>query len=736
VVEPRRVACRSLASRVADLEETTLGDAVGYVVRDESVMRKETRIVFATPGIVLRNEALLLGADRIILDEFHERSLDVDLLLALLVHRKKAGLVVMSATLDGERIARHIGGAFLSAEGRTFPVDVRYLASGATLPDATDLPARVRGAVETALREPGDVLVFLPGKAEIEACGRALSGLPAEVCALHGGLSLDLQRRALVPGKGRKIILATNVAETSLTIPGVGVVVDTGLVRQTRYHDGRGSLVLGPIAQDSAEQRAGRAGRTKAGVCLRMWSAAARLEQITLPEVHRESLVPLVLSAAAWGERPEDLPLFDPPKPYALAAARADLAVWGAVDAAGKNLTEGGRGLFTLPVDPPLARLLLQAKQNGALDDAVDLAAALAVGRQIFVGPPPEDRHDDLRLAGCDATALIRAVRMGDPQRHAVSGYALEEARRIRKRLRRDLGLPGVDPAEAEVNRELLLHAQIAADPRVIHVARGRAHDPSFSNGGTEVGLSRESAVRNVRDVAAIVVFDVRAFGSGRDTRLLVTCASAIPLSWIARAGVGEDRLESVRLESGKIVATVERVLANRAVQTREESPQGAVARAAICELFTRGSLFRAALVLTRERLALRALAAALAVRGHPAGLAASEPVPDLQTWTAARVLALGVESGDDLAMLSAKDLTADDLPFEIRSMIEREFPRTVSVGDAVYEADYDLGASKVVLRMVKGTRKEPPPLSYLPRFAGLGIVVDTPRGVTVLRAR
>jgi ATP-dependent helicase HrpB len=745
VVEPRRVACRSLAPRVADLEETKLGHGVGYVVRDESALGPSTRIVFATPGIVLRNAALLQSAATVVLDEFHERVLDLDLLLALLIRQKKQGLVVMSATLEGERVARHVGGAYLAAEGRTFPVVIRHLASANASPDANNLPTRIREAVVTALADPGDILVFLPGKAEIDASRQLLVATPLgsasaslTVASLHGGLTLDEQRRVLEPGARRKIILATNVAETSLTIPGVGVVVDAGLVRQTRYHDGRSSLVLAPIAQDAAAQRTGRAGRTAPGTCYRLWGPRARLAESTLPEIYRESLVPLVMSAAAWGERPEDLPLLDPPKADALEAARADLDAWGALGKDGA-LSEGGRDLFALPVEPALARLLVEARRSGCLDDAIDLVAALSVGRPLFlVGPAPEDPASDLRLVGCDATALVRAVRIGTSNDHRVSGFVVEEARRARGRLRRAHDLPALPLEDAPFDREAVARAAIVADPRVVHIARSRGRELAFSNGGTELELSQGSAVRRLRqdEIHALVVFESRAFGKGKDAQLRITCASQIPLSWIARSGLGRDRLGAVRLESGRIVATVERVYAKRVVETRDEVPSGDVARAAIAELFTRGSLFRKseALSKTRERLALRALAAKLAERGHPAGIASATPIPSLEEWVLARVTELGVETGDDLALLSADDLVAPDLPFEVRSELVREFPRTVSVGDATYEADYDLDRGQVVLRMVKGTRRAPPPLAYLPRFAGLRICVDDGRGIRILR--
>jgi ATP-dependent helicase HrpB len=733
VIEPRRIACRSLAARVAELEGSRLGDAVGYVVRDERAVGAATRLIFATPGIVLRDPDMIAAADTVVIDEFHERSLDVDLLLALLLRRRAGRLVVMSATIEGARVAAHLGGVHLAAEGRMFPVEVRYLEQGDALPDASHLPARVARALQEAGKDPGDVLVFLPGRAEIEACRDTLRGAPFAVIPLHGALSLDEQRRAFAPHPARKVILATNVAETSLTLPGVGVVIDSGLVRQTRYHDGRGSLTLGPIAEDSAAQRAGRAGRTAPGVAYRLWSAAARLAPITAPEIHRESLVPLVMAAAAWGARPEDLPLLDPPRPYALDAARADLGAWHALDAKGL-LTDEGRALFALPLDAPLARLVAEARRAGCLADAIDLVSALSVGRPLFApGPAPEDPHDDLRLAGSDVVALVRAVRVGIPDTHRLAPFALAESRRVRARLRRLHGLPEGALDDDTIDLDSLLRAAVAADARSAHVARPRGRELLFSNGGTELELARESAVRSVREPAALVVFDMRSFGAGREVRSLITCASPVTLAWLARAGLGQDRLAAVSLERGAVVAKVERVLAGKALATREESPRGEVARAALRELFLRGSIFKGTLAVVKSRLALAGLAAGVAARE---GAGSAPPTPGVEAWVAARLIELGVESGDDLALLSAADLTPPDLPHEVKHSLLRDYPLTVSVGDAVYEADYDLTAHQVILRMVKGSRREPPPPGYLPRFPGLRVMVDGPRGVTLLRAR
>jgi ATP-dependent helicase HrpB len=740
VVEPRRLACRSLATRVAELEGSRLGDAVGYVVRDEHVAGPDTRIVFVTPGMVLRNRSLLDGARTLILDEFHERSLEVDLLLALVLSEPRAALVIMSATLDGARIASHVGGVHLSALGRTFPVEVRYLPGREVLPDTADLTSRVEQALQAAAHDPGDVLVFLPGKAEIEACASTLRG-PFTLVPLHGGLSLEEQQRAFTPTPRRKVILSTNVAETSLTIPGVGVVIDAGLVRQTLYQDGRGFLTLTPIAEDSAAQRAGRAGRTAPGVCYRLWNAAGKLSPMTLPEIHRESLVALVLTAAAWGKRVEDLPLLDPPKPYALAAARVDLSAWGALDGEAA-LSVCGRGLFSLPIDPKHARLLIEARREACLDDMIDLLAVLSVGRPLFGSVPAAPQlgmADDLRLAGCDASAAIRAVRASDPSAHGAAAFVVREARLNRTRLRRAEGLPELPPqarAEAPILHDALVRAALAADPRLAHVARVRGRSLFFSNGGTELTLARESAVNNVRDVDAILALDTRAFGAGREARVLVTCAMVVPLPLLARAGLGSERVQAVRVENKRIATTLERVYAERVLATREGIPEGELAQDALLTLLLRGSVFREAVATTRQRLTRTAIADWLARRGQAAGVKSEGAGADVESWLRARVVSLGVQSGEDLALLSPQDFLAPELPYESQSAIESDYPLTVSVGDASYRADYDLSKNAVTLHMLKGSRHEPPTLAYLPKFPGLRILVESPRGLTVLRVR
>ncbi|MEC9072948.1 MAG: helicase-related protein, partial [Myxococcota bacterium] len=565
VVEPRRVACRALAQRVAQLEAAKLGVEVGYSVRDDHRARPETQILFATPGVVLRmlaDDPELTGFGTVVLDEFHERTLDVDLLMALLSERQGGSLVVMSATLQGDAIASHLKGHHLEGEGRTYPVEIRYLGKLRETPSERDLAQRIRAAVNASRGDPGDVLVFLPGKAEIAAAAQLL-GDQDQVVTLHGGLSIDEQSSAFASSRRRKVILSTNVAETSITVPGVGVVIDSGLVRRTRYHQGRGFLTLAPIARDSAEQRSGRAGRTAPGVCYRLWSEGGQLDVSTPPEIHRDSLVPLVLAAAAAGHTMEALRFLDPPKEYALDSAREELGLLGILDGDGA-LTPRGRSVFFLPLDAALGRLLVEGEHRGTLEDMIDLVSTLSVGRRLFRGAASSDDGDEgLRASGCDVTAAVLAVRRGQAQRDGLDVFTLGEARRIRRRLRGAWDLdPGGDK-DRSVNRQGMVATILAADPRAAHVARRRKRTLAWSNGGTELELARESAVRTEgRDAAeAVLVLDTIALGQGaRETRLLATCAMPVTLRELERAGLGRDRLGGLKMKDGLPVSTLERV--------------------------------------------------------------------------------------------------------------------------------------------------------------------------------
>ncbi len=725
VVEPRRVACRSLARYVSGLMDTPLGGDVGYVVRHDD--RAGARVNFVTPGIALR---MVQGGDHdpypvVVLDEFHERTLELDLLLALLLQAGRHRLVVMSATLQAERLASFLGAEHLEAWGRQFPVTVAH-AEGPLLPSSRQLAARVVSAVETLQQRPGDILVFLPGKGEIADCQAALAGRgDLEVVPLHAQLRPREQDRAFDPGPRRRVILATNVAETSVTLPRVGAVVDSGLVRQTRYRGTRGYLTLTSIATDSADQRTGRAGRLFPGHGLRLWSSEAILEPVTPPEIHREALPVIVLATAACGWRVGELRFLDPPKAHAVEAAERDLAELGALDEQ-RRITPLGRRLFAMPLDAHLGRILLEAEGTPVAQDAVDLVAAVASGRPLFQpGPRPTEGELDLRAAGCDATAVIAALRRGEPGPHRLRALALAEARRVAGQLRRLLSLSGPSPT-ARVDRQALARCVLRAVPAAGYVPRRRKRYLVWANGRQETELGRDTAV--TEDARALAVVDTMALTvKGRRTVQMITCAIPCTAATLLAAGLGETRAGAVRLEKGRLVAEAIRSHAGLVLRREDVEPTGALARQAVVTLLLSGGLFGDLRPRNLERVAAHNLHSRLEGDGSQV---------ELEEWLALRLDALGFESADDLDLLLAGDVTFPDLPAEARAWLDRHFPREIGLGDARYRVTYDVKAMEITLETTSGARRTPPSPTFLPPWPGWRVVHRDRSRVHVLRER
>ncbi|WP_105317438.1 ATP-dependent helicase HrpB [Thermus tenuipuniceus] len=374
--EPRRVAARAVAARLAENLGEPLGKTVGYRVRLEGKESQATRLLVMTEGLLTRlllEDPALLGVSAVLLDEAHERHLESDLALALLLRvqetlRPDLRLALLTATPD-EDLRRAFSGAVLEVEGKGHPVEVFHLPKA---PEGPLEPLAARYAKKAFLEGEGDVLVFLPGKAEIERTRRLLEDLPA--FPLHGGLPLSEQAALLRPGP-RRIVLATDVAETSLTLPGVRAVVDSGLAKKPRFDPRTGltRLALSPIPEASARQRAGRAGRTGPGRVYRLYPEGPFPPQ--RPEVLEADLSRALLLALAFGERPETLPLPTPPPQGALEAAWNLLRLLGAVE--GERLTPLGRRMLALPTHPRLARMVLEAEGLGLLPLAADLLALL-----------------------------------------------------------------------------------------------------------------------------------------------------------------------------------------------------------------------------------------------------------------------------------------------------------------------------------------------------------------------
>jgi ATP-dependent helicase HrpB len=425
VLEPRRIAARAAADRMAKTLGERTGDTVGLRVRFGSQVSAKTRIEVITEGVFTRlilDDPELKGVAAVLFDEFHERSLDADLGLALARDaqqglREDLKILVMSATIDGARVAALLGGApVVESQGRAFPVETRYLGRD----PRSRIEDQMTDAVARALRaEPGSVLAFLPGAAEIRRTETLLKervDAATDVVALFGALDAETQDRAIspAPASRRKVVLATSIAETSLTIEGVRIVIDSGLARVPRYEPDVGLTRLETVrvSRAAADQRRGRAGRTEPGVCYRLWDEpqTASLEAYARPEILSSDLSSFMLDLAAWGTAADALSFLDSPPKGALAEARALLTDLGAL--AEGRITAEGHALRRLPLPPRLARMVVDAAREGAGALAADIAAVLTErglgGDDADVTHRVENfRRDRSRRAG-DARAMAR----------------------------------------------------------------------------------------------------------------------------------------------------------------------------------------------------------------------------------------------------------------------------------------------------------------------------------------
>ena len=493
MLEPRRLAARAAARRMASLIGEGVGATLGYRTRLDTRVGRDTRIEVVTEGILLRflqEDPALETVGLVIFDEFHERSLDADLALVLALETRRhlrpdLRLLVMSATLEGEPVARLLGDApIVSSLGRSFPVELRYLER----PAADRLEQAVVAAIRRALGEcDGSLLVFLPGGGEIRRVERLLRDADLAphliIAPLYGDLPQAAQDLAIAPApKGqRKIVLATSIAETSLTIEGIGAVIDSGLMRVPRFDPRSGMTRLATIrvSQAAAEQRRGRAGRLAPGTCYRLWRAVeeAQLPAQTAPEILAADLAPLALELACWGVQDAGtLTWLDAPPAAALAQAQALLRELGALDDTGR-VTAHGRDMAGLGVHPRLAHLLLIGRKRGQGHLAAAIAALLE--ERDIVKAVPGQRDADLRLR-------IELLRERGEARHLPAGLllergTLERARQAARQLERRLELRDADRGDrAETGRLLAL----AYPDRIAQRRVGSHGQFRLSNGG------------------------------------------------------------------------------------------------------------------------------------------------------------------------------------------------------------------------------------------------------------
>jgi ATP-dependent helicase HrpB len=543
MLEPRRIAARAAPRRMAEEGGWTLGREIGYQVRFERKAGPETRILVVTEGILvqrLQADPFLEGVGVVIFDEFHERNLQTDLSLAMARRvqrevRPDLKLLAMSATLDPGPVAAFLGGApVLESRGRLHPVEILYI----DRPDDRPLPAQAASGVRRLLdATPGDLLVFLPGVGEIQRAAEALAGLAAErdlaLLQLYGDLPAERQDEVLRRSNRRKVVLATNVAETSVTIDGVTAVVDSGAVRRLRFDPATGldRLELGRVSRASADQRAGRAGRQAPGICLRLWPAWEQpaLPERETPEIARVDLAGPALQLLAWGE--PDLAAFgwfEAPDPAALAAATLLLRQLGALDDHG--MTALGRTMARLPVHPRLARLLVEGHRRGHPREAALLAALLAE-RDPFprtprgAGPRRASRSDLLdRLDALEAFERRNAFD-GDLNAGAAR-FVLKARDQLLDLARRELS----PPLPVREGDDSLLRSLLAAYPDRVARRREPRSPRGVMVGGRGVRLADDSAV--LEDPLFLCV-DLDAGRSGPLSEALVRKASAVEAEWL-----------------------------------------------------------------------------------------------------------------------------------------------------------------------------------------------------------
>ncbi|MEE3258088.1 MAG: ATP-dependent helicase HrpB [Candidatus Latescibacterota bacterium] len=555
VLQPRRLATRLVAQRVADELEVELGGLVGYQTRHDSHLSAATRIRFLTEGLFLRllqSDPELKAFDIVVLDEFHERSLAADAALGLLCRlqekrRPDLALITMSATLDSDRLAAHLQCPTVIAHGRLHPIDIRYR------PTSADQPPwdRAADALHALLAEgiDGDVLVFMPGAYEIrrtiEAAQAKLARLGEllDFRPLHGSLSAREQDAAIAPGPRRKIVVATNVAETSITIEGIRHVVDSGLARVHRHDPRRGidSLLIEAVSQASAQQRAGRAGRTAPGSCTRLWSSEAQTArpERDAPEIRRVDLADAALQLISMGIADlRDFPWLDAPEPQARNRATNLLRDLDALTSDGQ-LTDLGRQMAHLPVHPRLARFLIAAAQRRCLDRAT-VWAALAGERDILLQPihqrythaPDGEPAADLVVR---ERALHRARDLDyDPAacaRQGLNGHACRQADQTARLYRAAARRTGLDASGRGSSQDLLKCLLIAFFDRVA-LRRNRDNLLCAMAGQRRVELDPKSAAR---EAEALIALEIRELEARRENnvRTALSLANAIDVAWL-----------------------------------------------------------------------------------------------------------------------------------------------------------------------------------------------------------
>jgi ATP-dependent helicase HrpB len=698
VTEPRRLAARLAAERVAKERGQRVGDLVGYAVRHEEVSGPKTRLSYVTEGILLRRllvDPELRGVRAVVLDEFHERHLETDLLLALLSRRRDERrdllLVVMSATLDAGPVAAFLRDApRVTSEGRSFPVTVEHLAR----PDDRPLEKQVTSAVRACLDrdDAGNVLVFLPGAVEIRRAGEALEALGKErriaVLPLHGDLTVSEQARAVEPSRERKVVLSTNVAESSLTIAGISSVVDSGLARMASHSawTGLSTLKIEKVSRASARQRAGRAGRTRDGHVLRLYTQGdfQTRPEFDAPAVARSDLSDAVLMLAAAGVRAGEVRWLTAPPEQSLTATTSLLVELGALDAEG-NLTKIGRRMLELPLHPRLTRLVVEGERRGVGRDAALVAATIGerdirVAARANVGGRRPGRGDGVS-GPSDPLELLERFEEAESARFeahrlramGLDPRAVDAVDRSQRQLGRLVRREVPAPQSPELHERALLSCILAAFPDRVAKRRRRGERDLVLANGKVARLSEDSVVHDAPLLVAIDAEErtgqgtiVRSASQVDENLLFELYPERLAMTDELVFTTSSERVERVSsMRWGALLLEETRTLA-----TPSEETQAILFRAARTE--------SARFLRSENALSLAARVALLGEHFPNAGFTSDPLVALEQALFAACASAVSFAELDraELTSLFVAGLTAEQ-----RRLLERETPERVQLG-------------------------------------------------------
>ncbi|WP_105259042.1 DEAD/DEAH box helicase [Pseudoalteromonas sp. T1lg88] len=730
VVQPRRIAATSLADYLAMQRQQKPGQEIGFAIRFEAQLSEQTQVVFATPGVALRwfFENKLSDYDVVMLDEFHERRWDTDLLLALLKQHNSHRLIVTSATLNDNRLAGYLGAKTLHSEGRIFPIDCEYLADNSqSMPSRFDLAPRVRQACAYALEHSNkDILVFLPGRAEINSCLSACRDLPAEGIALHGASPVSEQRCAMQEGTLRRIIFATNVAETSLTVPGIECVIDSGLERRTHLRKGKTVLGLDAIARDSQLQRKGRCGRTAPGLYIALFGEHAPLLVQTPVEIEREALDELVLASACAGIAIDNLELLTPPAPSSLARAKQTLSKLDAIDAQGLA-TELGRRIYPLPVDAELGYLIEKMPSSTLRQAMIDLAAVIATPAQLYSLPNQDTLAELAKALGehlkhSDIALCIAALRGQCNEHLHIEETALTEAQTYSNYLRSAYQLPEIERC-ARFDYQALIQAIARARPDCIFMRRDNRRG-GFGNGELEIRPAKNSLLTEDQEAALVLATFALAGKGKKHADTLATLCAPLTLKQVLEFAPTTPRLsnyywhpDEVNTDeglAGEIRATLTYSYAQVTLTSMDTRVDDEQLLPALTELILDGSLFPGVAQQVSDALAYHNLY--LLYHQQEQGLATAGE------HLRARLVELGIQSQEDLMLIEAEDLYYQGLePWQSKEFMER-FPLQLVLPGMTLDIEYLFKAKRVIAHYHCGERKDPPKRWELPSWSGLQI--------------